>query len=216
MVAAPPATPRPARGSDARAGLGPGGRGVGGAGRGGRGASRGVIRACVRLPTAFGERWVAAAVNAALPARAPPAPLPPANLAESAAEPLAKRRRTRSATSALPSGAQSVLVAPHEDPERILRNRPEAISVEAGKRWFAGHLRELRSSPTLVAAGSSGADEFIARLLENDWRSVVQSIPRVLRAEWNNASAKNLFHFRARASKPKTKTYGIQSEPSRG
>ena len=27
-----------------------------------------------------------------------------------------------------------------------------------------------------------------------------------------NASAKNLFHFRARASKPKTKTYGSQSE----
>ena len=74
---------------------------MGGAGRGGRGASQGVIRARVRLPTAFGEPWVGAAVNAALPARAPPAPLPPTNLAESDVEPLAKRRRTRSATSAL-------------------------------------------------------------------------------------------------------------------
>jgi len=160
---------------------------VGGAGRGGRGASRGVIRARVRLPTAFGEPWVGAAVNAALPARAPPAPLSPTNLAESDVEPLAKRRRTRSATSALPSGAQPVLVAPHEDPERILRSRPEATSVDAGKRWFAGHLRELGSSLTLVADGSSGADEFIARHLENDWRSVVKSIPRERSAEWNKA-----------------------------
>ncbi len=99
--------------------------------------------------------------------------------------PLPERRRTRSATSALLSGAQPVLVAPHVDPERILRSRPETISVEAGKRWFAGHLRELGSSLTLVADGSSGADEFLARLLENDWRSVVKSIPRELRAEWN-------------------------------
>ena len=58
------------------------------------------------------------------------------------------------------------------------------ISVDTGKGWFVDHLRELGPAPF---AGASGADAFLEKLLENDWRSMVKSIPSLLRAEWTKA-----------------------------
>ena len=77
-----------------------------------------------------------------------------------------------------------MLVASHENPERILRSRPTVISVDTGKGWFVDHIRELGPAPF---AGASGADAFLEKLLENDWRSMVKSIPSLLRAEWTKA-----------------------------
>jgi len=50
------------------------------------------------------------------------------------------------------------------------------VSVDTGKLWFVEHLREL-----------GGADAFLEKLLENDWRSVVKSVPKERWAEWNQA-----------------------------
>ena len=58
------------------------------------------------------------------------------------------------------------------------------ISVDTGKGWFVDHLRELGPAPV---AGASGADAFLETLSENDWRSVVKSVPRERCAERNRA-----------------------------
>ena len=58
------------------------------------------------------------------------------------------------------------------------------ISVDTGKGWFVNHLRELGPAPF---AGASGADAFLEKILGNDWRLMVKSIPSPLRAEWNKA-----------------------------
>ena len=166
MVAASPATPRPGRGSGVRPGPGPGGRG--GANRGGRGSSQGAGRVRTRPPPLLGDPRVAAAVDAVLQAHASPAAPTPANPTALSAESPPSRRCTRSATRALLPGAQPVLVAPHEDPERVLRSRPTAVSVDTGKGWFVDHLRELGRASSV--AGASGADAFLEKLLENDWR----------------------------------------------
>ncbi len=58
------------------------------------------------------------------------------------------------------------------------------VSVDTGKAWFVSHLRELELASV---AGASGADVFYEKLLENDWRSVVKSVPKERWAEWTEA-----------------------------
>ena len=68
------------------------------------------------------------------------------------------------------------------------RTDPSESSDDDLRRHREGMVR--RPPPRAGASpvrGGFGADAFLEKLLENDWRSVVKSIPRLLCAEWNKA-----------------------------